>query len=95
MEPPAPITGNAYEQDLPQLATDWEAAIDLFEGDPLLRRILPAELIRNLVHDQAPGIAVMRDIARSRHWKTYLERCKRAGTIPRVNPACPRIAALP
>lgn len=47
--PPPPITGNAYDQSLPQLPGDWSTAIDLFERDPLIRRIFPAELIRNLV----------------------------------------------
>ncbi|MEL6958872.1 MAG: glutamine synthetase family protein [Pseudomonadota bacterium] len=47
--PPAPITGNSYEQDLPQLPSNWGAAIDLFEADPTIARIFPAELIRNLV----------------------------------------------
>ncbi|WP_296418987.1 glutamine synthetase family protein [Pseudooctadecabacter sp.] len=46
--PPAPITGNAYDQGLPQLPGDWTAAIDRFEADPTIARIFPAELIRNL-----------------------------------------------
>ncbi len=47
--PAAPITGNAYDQDLPQLPTAWGDAIDAFETDPTIARIFPAELIRNLV----------------------------------------------
>ena len=47
--PPAAITGNAYDQDLPQLPTAWADAIDAFETDPTIARIFPAELIRNLV----------------------------------------------
>ena len=31
------------------MASDWEAAIDRFEGDPLLATFLPRELIANLV----------------------------------------------
>ncbi|WP_375281029.1 glutamine synthetase family protein [Pseudooctadecabacter sp.] len=46
--PPAPITGNAYDQGLPQLPGDWNAAIDRFEADPTIARIFPTELIRNL-----------------------------------------------
>ena len=47
--PPAPITGNAYDQGLPQLPGSWGEAIDLFETDERIKRIFPAELIRNLV----------------------------------------------
>ena len=47
--PPAPITGNSYNQGLPQLPGDWTSAIDAFETDPFIARIFPAELIRNLV----------------------------------------------
>ncbi len=49
MEPPPPITGNAYELDLPQMPAKWGGAIDAFESDPMIARIFPAELIRNLV----------------------------------------------
>ncbi|KNX42185.1 Gamma-glutamylputrescine synthetase PuuA [Roseovarius tolerans] len=73
MTPPAPITGNAYEADLPQLAADWGAAIDLFEADPLIARIFPAELIRNLVMTKRQEHAHISKIDAEDHWKTYLE----------------------
>ena len=31
---PPPITGNAYEQALPELPTDWPSAIDAFHESP-------------------------------------------------------------
>ncbi|MEI4232822.1 glutamine synthetase family protein [Roseovarius sp. D22-M7] len=71
--PPAPITGNAYEADLPQLATDWGAAIDLFEANPLIARIFHSDLIRNLVMTKRQEHAHMAGIAPEDHWKTYLE----------------------
>lgn len=43
--PPAPITGNAYAQDLPQLAEDWATAIDLFASDKTLASLFPPLLI--------------------------------------------------
>ena len=46
-EPPAPITGNAYAQDLPTIPATWDDAIASFEADPWTARILPAELVRN------------------------------------------------
>ena len=73
LSPPAPITGNAYEADLPQLAADWNSAIDLFEDDPTMARIFPAELIRNLVMTKRQELAHMAGIAPEDHWKTYLE----------------------
>ncbi len=48
-QPPAPITGNAYAQDLPELPQDMASAIDLFATDPGVARIFSADLIRNLV----------------------------------------------
>lgn len=73
MSPPPPITGNAYEHDLPQLASDWRSAIDIFERDPMIARIFDAELIRNLVMTKRQELDRMSDISRDQHWKTYLE----------------------
>jgi hypothetical protein len=38
-DPGTAISGNAYDQDLPQLAEDWQTAVDLFENDPPIARI--------------------------------------------------------
>ncbi len=73
MTPPAVLTGNAYEQDVPQLAPDWETAIDWFERDPLISRIFPAMLIRNLVMTKRQELRRMQDVSANEHWKTYLE----------------------
>ena len=48
-EPPDPITGNAYELDLPQMPGSWAAATDAFERCPDIRRIFAPGLIRNLL----------------------------------------------
>jgi glutamine synthetase len=73
IDPPAPITGNAYEADLPQLAAEWGIAIDRFESDALIARIFPADLIRNMVMTKRQEHAHMAAIPASDHWKTYLE----------------------
>lgn len=70
---PAPLTGNAYEQDLPQLAPDWLSAIDRFESDPMIAKIFSPGLIRNLVMTKRQEHKLMSDIPQSEHWKTYLE----------------------
>lgn len=73
MTPPAPITGNAYQHDLPAMASDWESAIDRFATDPMVARILPEQLIANLVMTKRQELRLMRDIPAESQWKTYLE----------------------
>ena len=73
MVPPDPITGNAYNLDLPQLAPTWQDAIDAFESDPLIARILPQALIENLCLTKQQELSLLADIDVSEHWKSYLE----------------------
>lgn len=74
MQPPAPVSGDAYQvTDAPQLAPDWETAIDWFDSDPLIARILPAETIRNLTltkRQELRSFVAMRDTS---HWQVLLE----------------------
>ncbi|NRB05637.1 MAG: glutamine synthetase, partial [Rhodobacteraceae bacterium] len=37
--PPLPITGNAYDQDMPQMHANWTKAIDAFAQSPQIARI--------------------------------------------------------
>jgi len=48
LKAPPPITGNAYAQNLPEMPGDWGTAIDTFAASPLMRRIFPEQLVRNL-----------------------------------------------
>lgn len=48
LSPPPPIAGNAYDQEHPQLASSWNAAIDAWENSLEIRRIFPPMLIDNL-----------------------------------------------
>ncbi|MGH1425602.1 MAG: glutamine synthetase family protein [Pseudooceanicola sp.] len=73
LTPPAPISGNAYDLDLPGLAPDWHAAIDLFENDPLIAEILPAALIENLCLTKRQEMARLATIPPEQHWQIYLE----------------------
>lgn len=74
MAPPAPISGNAYEIDgLPQLAGNWSDAIDLFESDPIIARLFPSELIRNMSMTKRQEIARFADRPEDEHWLSYLE----------------------
>lgn len=73
MTPPDPITGNAYDHDLPQLATDWGTAIDRFEASPLMPRILPQDLIDNLVMTKRQELRLLAKRPEETHWQVYLE----------------------
>lgn len=71
--PPAPITGNAYDQDLPQLPTDWANAIDLFEASEIMARIFPADLITNMVMMKRQELRKMADLTTDQQTAIYLE----------------------
>ncbi|WP_406648718.1 glutamine synthetase family protein [Aliisedimentitalea scapharcae] len=74
MTPPDPISGNAYDvPDLPHLAPDWATAIDRFETDPLIARILPPMLIQNLVMTKRQEMQRFDDLDPDQHWLTLLE----------------------
>lgn len=71
--PPAPITGNAYDQDLPQLPTDWAEAIELFGTSEIMSRILPADLIRNMVLTKRQELRKMAGLNAAEQTEIYLE----------------------
>jgi len=71
--PPKPITGNAYDQGLPQLPSNWADAIDLFESDPQIARIFPAELIRNLVATKRQELKAFADLSPEEKIDLYLD----------------------
>ncbi|WP_306152382.1 glutamine synthetase family protein [Roseovarius sp. MMSF_3281] len=73
MTPPAPITGNAYAHDLPQLAADWATAIDRFEASTIMPRILPAGLIRNLVMTKRQELRLLANHPDDSQWRVYLD----------------------
>lgn len=74
IEPPAPITGNAYEKTgVPRVAATWGEAIDRIENDPLMARILPTAMIQNLVMTKRQELARFAETPPERHWISYLE----------------------
>ncbi len=73
-EPPAPLTGNIYEADIPRIPATWEEAIRAFGESDLMARILPRELIRNLVLTKQQELADISDLPREEQVKLYLER---------------------
>ncbi|SPJ27531.1 glutamine synthetase family protein [Falsiruegeria mediterranea] len=74
MEPPTPISGNAYALDgVPQLAPDWPSAVSRFEDSDLVARIFSADLIRNLAMTKRQEITLFAERPTERHWLSYLE----------------------
>ncbi|MEO9685484.1 MAG: glutamine synthetase family protein [Tateyamaria sp.] len=73
IEPPAPITGNAYAQDLRSVPMTWDAAIDAFETDPHIKRIFDAELVRNLVMTKRQEVRSMADLSAEEQTEIYLD----------------------
>ena len=72
-DPPAPLTGNAYEADVPQIHADWADATNTFEKSPQIARIFPSEIIRNFVLTKRQEQAIMQDLSPSEQTKIYLD----------------------
>ena len=49
LTPEAPVDGNGYEADVPQLPDQWSTAIGAFESGPMISRIFTEELRTVLV----------------------------------------------
>lgn len=71
--PPAPITGNAYEQDLQQIPSNWKSAIDLFETDAQIARIFTSDLIGNLVLTKRQELEFMAELSAQEQVEIYLD----------------------
>ena len=73
LDPGEPLTGNAYEIELPQLAGDWASAIDLFEKSEINRRIFPDLLIENLCNTKRQELQRLADVPADELWKIYID----------------------
>jgi glutamine synthetase len=73
IEPPAPITGSAYSQNLPQLAETWEEAINLFTNSPEMVQIFDPMMIDNLVRTKRQDLAITSTMSAQDQAKLYLE----------------------
>ncbi|MEM9636360.1 MAG: glutamine synthetase family protein [Pseudomonadota bacterium] len=71
--PPAPITGNAYTADLPQIPNTWKSAIDTFEASPQMARIFAPDLIRNLVLTKRQELHHMQELSPAEQVAIYLD----------------------
>ena len=73
VEPAAPIKGNAYSQDLPQVPNTWDGAIAAFEQSAQVARIFDAELIRNLLLTKRQEAREMADLTPEEQTEIYLD----------------------
>ncbi|PWE27240.1 glutamine synthetase [Pararhodobacter marinus] len=73
LTPPAPITGNAYDLDLPQMPTKWQDAIDAFESSPEMARIFAPQLIENLVRTKRQELRYMAEMSPQEMLELYLD----------------------
>ncbi len=73
MEPPPPITGNAYALDLPLIPDTWEGAINVFEKSEKLARFLPKEIIANLTMTKRQELHYMAELSPAEQTEIYLD----------------------
>ncbi|SPF81039.1 glutamine synthetase family protein [Pseudoprimorskyibacter insulae] len=72
-QPPEPIRGNSYAQDLPQIAGTWGDAITAFENSTIMPRIFPKELIRNMVLTKRQELHYMAELSATEQVEIYLD----------------------
>ena len=74
MEPASPIVGNAYAVDgLPQIAEDWETAIDALKQSAIVPRFLHPELIKNLISTKRQELHYLGELSDSEKIELYLD----------------------
>ena len=71
--PPAPITGNAYIQKLPQVPGDWKEAIDAFEKSALARRVFDGQLVDNLLRTKRQEMRHFQELSPEEQLDLYLD----------------------
>ena len=74
MEPPPPITGNAYAmENLPQIPATWEGAIEALEKSVIVPRFIHPELIRNLIQTKRQELHYIGELSESERVELYLD----------------------
>ena len=73
LEPPAPITGNAYAQELDQVPNMWGDAIAAFENSDVIKRIFAPEMVRNLVLTKRQELHYMGELSPTEQVEIYLD----------------------
>jgi len=72
-EPPAPITGNAYDQTLDRLAFSWREAIYRFQSSERVARIFDPVMIQNILRCKRQELRRFEDRWTDFEFATYLD----------------------
>ncbi|MBP1804741.1 glutamine synthetase family protein [Rubellimicrobium aerolatum] len=73
LQPPPPIIGNAYEQDMAQIPDTWEQAIDAFEHSAFARRVFAPQIIDNFVMTKRQELHYMKELTPRQQLELYLD----------------------
>ena len=74
MEPPAPITGNAYAvENLAEIPTTWEGAINALEQSKIVPRFIHPELIKNLINTKRQELRYIGELTDAERVELYLD----------------------
>ena len=74
LSPPAPITGNAYDQPLDQVHSDWGTAIVAFESSENVAKIFNPKLISYLTATKRQEILRFPSLSADDQLRSYLDR---------------------
>ncbi len=72
-DPPAPVTGDAYAQDLPQIPETWSEALDRFAHSKVIARIFDPMLIDNMCRTKRQEMAGLSEMSEQAVRELYLE----------------------
>jgi glutamine synthetase len=73
LQPPEPVSGDAYALDLPRLPPDWASAIAVFDRGDLVQEIYSRRLQRMLVNCKEQELSYFRKQVSNFEYDTYLE----------------------
>ena len=74
LTPHAPIAGNAYDQDLEQVHSDWATAIDAFERSETTAKIFDPKLISYLTATKRQELHHFPSLSADDQLRSYLDR---------------------
>lgn len=72
-QPPAPVKGNAYEVEAPELPASWDNAITTFESDPAIARIFAPQMMDNMLRTKRQELAEVAKLSEDERIALYLE----------------------
>lgn len=74
VEPPSPVSGNAYALDnLQQIPSSWDAAIEAFDKSEIVGKIFHPEIVRNLVLTKRQELHYIGELSEAERVELYLD----------------------